>query len=81
MAALAKNSKPAWEATVRWERHSFERARPNKGQSAKPDVTESEGDEGMRDEGGGDQQPERVTIRMCFISTTNVEGALQRKRG
>ena len=40
-----------------------------KRQPAKPDVSEAEGDGGLRDDGDGvdAEQQERVTIRVCFI--------------
>jgi hypothetical protein len=69
MSALAKNSKPAWEATVKWERHSFERVLPKKRRQIALADAEAEEIERIRaaHDDGGEEVRERLTILVCLI--------------
>jgi hypothetical protein len=70
MAALVTNSKPAWQATLKWERHSVEQVRPRRRKPVvEPGVTEAEAWHELRAETGDavQEEVERVTIRVCFV--------------
>jgi hypothetical protein len=76
MASVAKNPRPAWQATLKWERRVFERAPPkhkrtrlNQPKTPGTNASDAEKLETLPAPCEEiDEEPfERITIRVCFV--------------